>query len=185
MNWNDVKGLVQQLAPMIATGLGGPLAGGAVSALEAALGITPTGTLDDRTAAVTTAVAGATQEQLLAIKQADQTYALNMATLGFKNTADLAKIQADDVDSARKREVEVKDNTPKVLSYAITIGFFGVLTFLMFGHVPNDGRDILNVMLGTLGTAWTGVVSYYYGSTSGSAAKSKLLADATATAAAK
>lgn len=176
MNWTDVTGLVKQLAPMIATGLGGPLAGGAVSALEDALGLTPTGTIDDRKNAVTVAVAGATQDQLIAIKTADQSYAVNMATLGFKNEADLAKIQADDRDSARKRETEVKDNTPKILAYALVLGFFGVLGFMLFAEVPTSSRDLLNIMLGMLGTSFVSVISYYFGSTAGSSEKSKLLA---------
>lgn len=179
MDWKDAGNLVAKLAPMIATGLGGPLAGGAVAALEAALGVKTTGTLSERQDGLVAALTGATQEQLLAVKQANNDFTVKMSELGFKNEESLAGIQAGDRDSARKREVDVKDNTPKVLAYAITVGFFAVIAFMLFATVPTESRDILNIMLGTLGTAWTGVVSYYYGSTSGSAAKSKLLAEST------
>ncbi len=179
MDWKDVREVVASLAPMIATGLGGPLAGGAVAALQDAFGLKTNGTLDQKKDALVAAFSGATQEQLLAVKQANNDYAIKMTELGFKNEEALAALQAGDRDSARKREIEVKDNTPKVLAYAITIGFFAVIGFMLFATVPTEGRDILNIMLGTLGTAWTGVVSYYYGSTSGSAQKSKLLAEST------
>lgn len=42
--------------------------------------------------------------------------------------------------------------------------------------VPNDSKDVLNIMLGALGTAWITVVAYFYGSSSGSAAKTAALA---------
>jgi len=176
MEWKDITGVITKLAPMIATGLGGPLAGGAVAALEQVFGLDTKGTLGDKQDAIVAALSGATPDQLLALKKADLDYSAQMATLGFKNEEALAALETSDRDSARKREIEVKDNTPKILAYSITLGFFGVLLFMMLATVPAASRDILNIMLGTLGTAWTGVVSYYYGSTNGSAAKTKLLA---------
>ena len=179
MEWKDVGNAISKLAPMLATGLAGPLAGGAVTALEGVFGIKTDGTLTDKQNALATAFNGATQEQLLALKQADNDYALKMAELGFKNQESLAALAVSDADSARKREMTVKDNTPKILAYAITLGFFGVLMTLMFGHVPDSSKDVLYIMLGTLGTAWTGVTSYYFGSTAGSSEKTKLLAQST------
>lgn len=183
MNWNDVGSAVAKLAPMIATGLAGPMAGGAVTALEGVFGIATDGTLTDKQNALAAAFSGATQDQLLALKKADQDYALQMAELGFKNQEALAALTISDMDSARKRESAVKDNTPKILAYAITLGFFGVLATLMFGNVPVASKEVLYIMLGTLGTAWTGVTSYYFGSTAGSSEKTKLLAASTPTAA--
>lgn len=178
MDWKDFGNALAKMAPMIATGIAGPLAGGAVAALEKVFGIETEGTLDDKQSALVAAFGGATQEQLLALKKADQDYAVQMAELGFKNQEALASMQYKDVDSARQREAAVKDNTPKILAYAITLGFFGVLATLMYGGIPSEAKDVLYIMLGTLGTAWTGVTSYYFGSTAGSKAKSELLATA-------
>lgn len=178
MDWKDITGVIAKLAPTIAAGLGGPLAGGAVAALEAVFGINTAGTTEDKQSALVAAISGATPDQLLAMKTADQAYALAMQSAGFKNVEALAALTMNDRDSARKREMEVKDNTPKILSYAITVGFFGILIFMLFATVPAGSRDILNVMLGTLGTGWAGVISYYFGSSVGSAEKTKLLAQA-------
>ncbi len=84
----------------------------------------------------------------------------------------LAKDRAD----ARAREIVVKDKLPAVLAIAVTCGFFAVL-FLAFTRGVNDqSRDLANIMIGTLGTAWVSVITYYFGSSAGSAQKSELLA---------
>lgn len=76
----------------------------------------------------------------------------------------------------RYREVQVKDRVPAVLATLITIGFFGVLSFMMTNEVPKEGRDALLVMLGALGTSFSGVIAYYFGSTNGSRAKDATIA---------
>jgi hypothetical protein len=64
-----------------------------------------------------------------------------------------------------------------VLAFTVTLGFFATLWYV-FGHgVQAQARDMANIMVGTLGTAWVSVVSYYFGSSRGSDDKSKMLAD--------
>lgn len=94
-----------------------------------------------------------------------------MAELQTQAELKLAELEASDRNSARQREATVKDLTPSILAYSITAGFFGVLLLMMFYDIPISAKDVLYVMLGSLGTAWTGVIAYYFGSSSGSAAK--------------
>ncbi|MEI6473040.1 MAG: hypothetical protein WCO20_10405, partial [Holophagaceae bacterium] len=105
----------------------------------------------------------------------DQAFALQMQKLGFENLQALEAIQAGDRSNARDREVKLQDWTPKSLAVAITLGFFALLVFLMRREPPAGSRDILNIMLGSLGSAWIGVVSYYFGSSAGSARKTELM----------
>ena len=156
---SDIAGVIGSVAPTIASALGSPIAGTAIGALTKALGIE--GSTPD---AVQRAVANATPEQLLAIKQAEQSFAVQMEQLNI----DLAKVNAGDRDSARQREMAVKDWVPGVLAVSLTIGFFGLLGWMMHQAPPAGSRDILNVMLGSLGTGWVTMLAYYFGSSASS-----------------
>jgi hypothetical protein len=171
----DWRALVKSIAPTIGTALGGPLGGVAGLALAKVLGVPDASAGDD--SALAAAVQGANPEQLLALKKADQDFALQMQKLGFENLQALEAIAAGDRASAREREIKTADWTPKVLGMAITLGFFGLLFWLMRHEVPAASKDILNVMLGSLGTAWISVVTYYFGSSAGSARKDEILGE--------
>jgi hypothetical protein len=89
---------------------------------------------------------------------------------------DLERISNEDRDSARNREVSLRDWTPRVLAGLITVGYFGVLFWMLRFGLPNTGSsEALLVMLGALGTAWGGVVAYYFGSSAGSKEKTEAM----------
>ena len=160
--------LLGQIAPSIATALGGPLAGVAVKTLSGAL----FGHEDGSEEQVIEAMAGASPEQLSTIKKIDADFKTRMKELDI----DLERISAGDRDSARQMQRETKDWTPKVLAFAITFGFFGALVWLLVMGIPQTGTEVILMMLGSLSTSWTGVVQFYYGSSAGSKAKNDLLA---------
>lgn len=176
--WDSALNVVKKLAPTIATVLGGPLAGGAVMALESVFGITPKpeASIDDRQATIAAAISGATPEQLAAMRAKDQDYSLQMAQAGFKNTETLASLAVEDRASARAMQISTKSLTAPFLALFVTLGFFGVLSVMMFYQLPQATHDALMLMLGSLGTAWTGVIAYYFGSSAGSDRKTELMA---------
>jgi hypothetical protein len=160
--------LLGQVAPTIATALGGPLAGIAVKTLSAVLLGHENGSEDD----VKAAMASASPDQLAVLKKIDADFKAHMKELDI----DLERIAAGDRDSARQMQRETKDWVPKLLAIVITIGFFGILVWMLVMGMPQTGTEALLMMLGALGTAWTGVVNFYYGSSAGSKAKNDLLA---------
>ena len=159
--------LLGQLAPSIATALGGPLAGVAVKTLSSALFGHEDGTEEQ----ISAAMAVATPDQLAAIKKIDADFKVQMKSLDI----DLERIAAGDRDSARQMQRDTKDWVPKVLAIVITLGFFGILIWMLLNGMPKTGTEALLMMLGALGTAWTGVVNFYYGSSAGSKAKNDML----------
>ena len=165
----DALHVLQTVAPTIARATLGPFGGLAATAISAILGTPPA---DE--AAASAALLNATPDQLLALKKAENDFQLQMKSLGISED----KLVYDDIANARARQVAVRDNTPAVLAYGITIGFFGTLGFMLWNGKPAVGGDALLVMLGSLGTAWAGVVSFYFGSSLGSAKKDTALAAA-------
>jgi hypothetical protein len=127
--------------------------------------------------AITQAVAGATPEQMILLKEADHKFSLQMQQMGFAHESELEQIAADDRASARNREIALKDHTPAMLAAAVTLGFFGVLTYILGYGVPKVGGDALLVMLGSLGTAWSGIIAFYFGSSAGSSRKDITIAN--------
>jgi hypothetical protein len=160
---------LEQIAPTIATALGGPLAGMAVSAVSKAIGVSPeevqnviqSGKMD------ATQIAALQQAELELKKQAQQ--------LGL----DFAKLSNEDRASARTMQTNVRSFIPPTLSILVTVGFFGILIGLMLQKFQTS--DALMLMLGSLGTAWTGIIAFYFGSSAGSQAKDELLHKSTPT----
>ena len=176
--WSESLGVLGKLAPSIAAAAGGPLAGSAVTAIENAIGVKSAGSdLVSRQNAVGTALTGASPDNLLALRKADADFQAQMAQLGFQDAESLAKLANEDRDSARKREVNLRDWTPCALAVAVTAGFFGILGYMAIRDVPSGSKDMLNIMLGSLGAAWVSIISYYFGSSHESAHKTDLLAN--------
>lgn len=157
---------LKTLVPLLGTALGGPLGGAAASMIAAKLG------LSESTAEAVTDVLNSgkmTPDQIAGLKLAELDFQKFLKEQDIK----LEEIFASDRDSARKREISVHDMTPMILGIGLTVGFFGILSWMLQGsYKPSDA---LLVMLGALGQGFGQVLSYYFGSSSGSAQKNALL----------
>jgi hypothetical protein len=167
-NWKSIVGTV---APGLATALGGPLAGMAVKAVSGAVLGKQDGTEDEIAQAIT---AGGT-DVLQKLRAADQAFQLDMKKLDIN----LEKLFADDRADARKREISTGDHTQRNLAYIALLMFATVLGVELFvGIHPTLSIDdavqrSLDITTGIL-FAWVmAVKDYYFGSSSGSVAKTK------------
>lgn len=155
---------LKTVAPTIATALGGPLAGMAVSAVAKAIGVSP----DEVQSVISSGKL--TAEQVASIQLAE----LELKKQAQSMNLDFAKLMAEDKKSARDMQIATKSWIPALLAVFVTIGFFGILLGLMTEHFKTS--DALMLMLGSLATAWTGVMAFYFGSSASSQAKTELLA---------
>jgi len=161
---------LKTLAPTIASALGGPLAGMAVTALGAAFG------WKDVTAEkVTDLLQSGTLngEQLAAIKQAELVLKQHESDNGFK----FAELEIRDRDSARNREVQVKDNTNKFLAYTIVGAFIAMVGAALLGYAKVESA-LAGTLVGYLSAKCEQVLAYYFGSSKSSDRKTELLSQA-------
>ena len=158
---------LKQIAPTIATAMGGPLAGMAVSAISKAIGVDPDKVGDLISSNKLSA------EQIAQVKIAEIELQKQAQELGLN----FEKLEVEDRKSARDMQGATRSIVPPMLAAIITLGFFGIFCMMLFGKVDSSNPAIL-MMLGSLGTAWTGICAFYFGSSAGSQAKTELLSKA-------
>ena len=103
------------------------------------------------------------------IKFKEQTQALG---LNFEQLA------VEDRKSARDMQTTTQSLIPPILSVLVTAGFFGILAYLMVSPADTSNTPLM-IMLGSLGTAWTGIIAFYFGSSAGSQKKDQMLFNST------
>ena len=169
-DWKNIGNLVAGVAPTIAGALAGPfgpVASIAVTALVKAVGLGDDATPDDLQAALMSGK----PELLLQLRTAEQDFELKLKQADI----DIEKVYAGDRDSARRREMEVKDKTPAVLAAVIVTGFFVVLGVMAFVVLPIENKDAMMLMVGGLIGSFAGVIAYYFGSSPGQQQRSSAL----------
>jgi len=168
----DLLKIVGAVAPTLATAIGGPLGGMAMQVVSSVLGL-PT---DSSEKDVEKALKQATPEQLLALKQADNDFAVRMKELDI----DLERIAASDRDSARRREAQVRDWMPRVLAFVVVAGFMATVFLVLLGYVDGMKDPLMATTTGTIigfvSAKCEQVVAYYFGSSSSSQQKTQMLA---------
>ena len=158
------KSILSTVAPTLATALGGPLAGMAVTSIIGALGIPNNSTEED----VLRAITGASPDTLLKLKEVENNFKLQMKQLEI----DVVELETKDKDSARNREIATHDNTNKILAYLIVALYIGMQAWLASGYIlPQEMREIVMRALGTLDAIMGMIFSYYFGSSLGSKEK--------------
>lgn len=151
--------IVKGVAPGLATALGGPLAGAAVSAIAEKFGV------EDTVEAVASALQTANPEQLAKLQEID-----------------LKKLELDnaDRDSARKAHMAIATSPDAHLLEKLTMPILALgtvsLAFLLIGillfiNIPDSQENIIIFALGFITSAATQVLSFYFGSSQGSKEK--------------
>mgnify|MGYP000167330373 CR=1 FL=1 len=167
MNWLDT---ISKVAPVVASSLGGPLAGVAVTALGELFGI------NDPTQSKIQAVienGQMTGEQISAIRTLEMQLKADEAERGFR----YSDLEFKDRDSARKANVE--GGTAKMLFWMslvllmLTLG--AELVVLFQGYPTHLPEIIVGRVLGLMDSVALMVLSYWYGTSAGSARKTDLL----------
>lgn len=169
-NLSKIKDILAPILPTVATALGGPLAGVAVNALKKKIFPDVLDASDDQ---LVDHILSAAPGDLIVLKEMEFQFKRDIQELGV----DLARIDADDRNSARARQVSMKDWTPTLLGLVIILGFFGLLGWIMNYGLPVQGGEVMMIMVGALAAMTTQVGNYFFGSSAGSASKNQIIAD--------
>lgn len=165
---DTAKGILGAVAPTLGSALGGPMGGMAGKMIADVLGV------ENDSDSISRAVANASPEQLAQIKKIEADFKVQMKELDI----DLERIHASDRDSARRRQAEMGDHIPSVLAVMTMVAFFGYIGAVTFSEAARSADiGFINIAVGWLGGTASTVVAYYFGSSSGSAKKDKMLGD--------
>lgn len=148
---------LMKIAPTVASALGGPLAGIAVSALGSAFGM-PEATQTKITDILQSGQM--TGEQVAQIKQAELVLKQHESDNGFK----FAELDVRDRESARAMQVANKSWTPEILSWLIVLATIGLEGYVLINGVPPEANDLVaGRVLGTLDMAFATVLAFWLG----------------------
>lgn len=168
MNWKDT---VTTLAPTVASALGGPLAGAAVAAIGGILGLDAP-TQDRIKSAIETGQL--TANQVAELKALELQYQNDERERQFR----YVELEFKDRDSARQSNVQ--GGTQKYLfwlSLALLSISLGSEVYVLFAGLPQSVSEIVvGRVLGLLDAVAMMVLTYWYGTSNGSAIKNELLA---------
>lgn len=174
MDWIN---LTKTIAPWIGTALGGPLGGIAVEAITKTLGIN-----SNTSDALKQAISGMTSEQMLALKQADNEFAIKMQSIGFEHEEKIEEFnqkslqnEIDDRKDSRNREIQLKDDTNKILAYIIIGSFITIIGATLLGYAKVESA-LTGTLVGYISAKAEQIIAYYFGSSKGGEKKSELLA---------
>ena len=153
--------LLKGIAPAVATAVGGPLGGLAVTAIADKFGVA------DSVDAVAKAIAG------------DPQAAQKLAELDLRQF----ELENQDRDSARHMQETALNQDDKFAKHFIywfawfwSVGSMAYFFAITFGQVPASGKDFGNIILGfLLGTAVATIISFFYGSSKSSKDKTDAL----------
>ena len=169
----DWKNTIATIAPWLGAAIGGPLGAAAMATISNTLGLSKS-----TETSIKNALLGVTSEQMLAIKQADQQFAVKMQELGYQNAKDLEALAVSDRDSARRREENIRDHTNKVLAYTIVSAFVAVVCATLLGYAKIESV-LAGTLIGYLSAKCEQVLSYYFGSNKSSERKTDIIANST------
>ncbi len=152
----DIMQVVKKSAPLLASVIGSPVAGVALSLIGNAFGVD-----------------GKDQQAIADAINKDPESAIKLRTLEYENAQMLAKIASTDyytevsdrVD-ARKYSSEYKDFL-RHMAYVITLGFFAALALMFLPIVvDNSEKELLSMLIGMLVSKWQTIIDFFYGSSS-------------------
>tara|TARA_R100000654_G_scaffold13358_1_gene29135 strand:+ start:534 stop:1010 length:477 start_codon:yes stop_codon:yes gene_type:complete len=146
-----LKNVVGAVAPTLGTALGGPMGGMAANMIADVLGVA------NNPKSIEKAIEDATPEQMLLLKEAEQSFELQMKELDV----DVYRLEVEDTQDARK--TFSKDWTARIVGVSVVGGFMGYIFLVTLQPPEQNSEALINLVLGYLGGLASAVISFYFG----------------------
>lgn len=169
--WDKIKGTVGKIAPLLGNAIVPGVGGVAGSLIAEVLGV------ENEPEALDKALANATPEQIVKIKEIEKKHEERLIELGIENDKEYIR----DTQNARQREIEVSKATGKrdynlyVLAWTVVVGFFILCGLLMYRALPEGQNEVVFLLFGGLVAGFGQVLGYFFGSSKSSAEKTQLM----------
>ena len=75
------------------------------------------------------------------------------------------------------KDLLLRITLPAALATVTVVGFISLLWLLAFHSIPVTSHDVLMASAGYLSAAFQSIIAYHFGSSSGSARKTEIMAD--------
>jgi len=180
MDWKDIgKSLISQGAPLLGGVLGGPAGAIAGKMVAGLFGADP-----ESPEEVMNAIQG-DPDAMTKIREFEMKHKEKLQELQLEET----KAFLADIQSARSREQAIvaatgeKDTHLYVLAYIVIGAFFLLTGYLLHGVISGEAKVVhalkdnalVMLLIGALISGFTQVLSYFFGSSKGSADKNKVI----------
>ena len=153
------------IGPTLASAIAGPFGGLAYEAVSKALGVSQ----DDAKRMLESGKMSS--DQIALVQQAEIELKAKAMELGLN----FEQLAVNDRKSARDMQISTQSFVPPLLSILVVVAWATIQYFLLTHVIDPSMRELIARVLGTLDGALMLVLSFYFGSSSGSQAKDQLL----------
>jgi len=169
--WNNIKGIVGKVAPVLGNAIVPGIGGVAGSLISNVLGCNNT------PESIESSLLTAQPEQLNKLRKLENEHKEKLIELGIEND----KLFIKDKQNARQREIDIvkatgkKDYNLYILAWSVIIGFFILCGILMKYPLPQGSNEVVFMLFGALSTGFGTVLSYFFGSSKSSSDKTNII----------
>ena len=157
-------GVAPAIANVLLPGVGGVVANAAIGGISKALGLDPKATAQQIQDALGKPLS---PEQMLALKQADRDFEVQMKELDV----DMLRLHAEDRDSARKMQTKTRAIIVPVVAAVVLSGWLAINAYIAYAiltgyavELNGESGIMLGNVIGGLGGAASTILAFYYGS---------------------
>lgn len=174
---NTLQSIVKTVAPVLASALGGPMAGAAVSAIS--MGIFGEKNVSEEEIIETLK----DPSMVIKLKQIETNFLLEQEKLaiekGYQKLEEIS-LMYDDIKNARARNNQSnKNGKTDWMTIIIPVSVILLLTGIVFGlfvtNIEGSTKDVIYLIVGSIMTSFGSIVTFYYGSSQGSKSKDYII----------